>query len=77
MSQKIKDLNTILDSLSTFYKQNLGTLSNAIWNAQDELELRNSDVVAIINSLATAKEHVDNNISAIKEAVAGKGENPE
>lgn len=77
MSEKINNLLNIIDLMSSFYKENLGNLSNALWNAQDELQLTNSQVVALITALATAKEHVDNNIESIKESISGAGLNPE
>jgi len=58
-------------SLETFYGQNVGAISLALWTEQDALGLSNSDVVQIITALATLKERVNNEIDNITVKITG------
>lgn len=72
-----QDLLALLKSLETFYGQNVGAISLALWNQQEQLNLTNQDVVEIITALATVKERVNNEIDNIMLKVTGSIVPPE
>jgi len=72
-----QDLLALLKSLETFYGQNVGAISLALWNQQEQLNLTNQDVVEIITALAVVKERVNNEIDNIMLKVTGSIVPPE
>lgn len=72
-----QDLQTQLNALVLFYAQNIGAISQALWLEQDALNLSNRDVVEIIESLAVAKERIQDIVDGIKGKLRGDLNDPE